>query len=269
MMKFLVPIVLIAFCLQTSAVNNRFFFSAKTSSLGRITTVFSDAFSVINQPALTTFSKHSAGLYFENNFAVNELRTNAIVLKSSFKNYNFGLGITRFGFDLYNESNYMLSFALPLSKEFSLGIHGNIFQIVFGDVYGRKTYFDAGISGNYIKKNGLRLGFSIYNLRQNQITDYQIQRISSIYKIGLGYELDSRVILAFETEKHSYTKALYKFGADLKVLENVYLRLGFITEPMTITAGAGFKYKVLNFDFGTDYHPYFGYTPKLALSAQW
>ena len=102
---------------------NQFSNSTQSSGIGDCYTTQSGIWSITTNPAGISGSKEfNIGVGLKNNFGMKELSSKTVVASIPTNSGVFGLSIQQYGFDLYNESKFVLSFSKMLSETFNSGI---------------------------------------------------------------------------------------------------------------------------------------------------
>lgn len=209
-----------------------------------------------------------AGIFYESRFSMSELslRGGAAVLPT--KSGTFGLSIASFGYSLYGESKYGLSYGRKLSEKLCIGVQANYHNVRIAEGYGNTNALtiEGGILAQLTTK--LRLGAHIYNPTRTQISEYQDERLPTILRLGMNYKFSDKVFVAIETEKDVDHKAVFKIGVEYHVIDILYLRAGIATNPVYSSFGFGLHLKQFKLDIASQFHQVLGHTPQLSLIYQ-
>ena len=242
---------------------------ARTYGMGRTSLTLSDSWAVFNNvAALTNVKGTEAFLGYSNRFTLSGLNTlQAGATFDAFFNGKMGLGVTRFGDDLYNEHRFAVGYAHKIST-MSIGIQANYLQTSIQG-YGTRHNFALEMGGLAQLSEKLFLGMHIFNINQAKVSDLQDERIPTMMRIGITYRPTSRVILNIETEKDTEYPASFKAGLEYNVVNwnenNVFVRTGITTDEFLAHFGVGY-YKA---SFGLDYSfttlPQVGYSHHVSL----
>ena len=249
------------------ADNENFPIGARSAAMGTASVSLSDVWSAQqNQAGLGFVRDVSAGAYYENRFLLKELSVKGAVVAFPFKAGTFGLCITNFGYTLYNENKYSLSFSKAFGDKLSAGIAMDYLTTKIAEGYGSKGVLAAevGIQARPIK--GLSIGVHIFNPTRTKLASYNDERVPTIIRLGGDYTFSHKVILAIETEKDIAKKAVFKAGLEYKVVKEFYLRAGISTNPSSGSFGFGINMKNLKIDFSASYHQVLGFSPQLGLT---
>lgn len=242
---------------------------AKTYGMGRTSLTVGDAWAVFNNvAALSDVKGTEAFLGYSNRFTLSGLNTlQAGVAFDAFFNGKMGVGITRFGDDLYNEHRLAIGYSHKISNV-SIGIQANYLQTSIQG-YGTRRNFALEMGGVAQLSETLFLGMHIFNINQAKVSEFEDERIPTIMRLGLSYRPSKRILVNFETEKDTEFAASFKAGLQYEVVnwnENqVFIRTGITTAEFLAHFGVGY-YKG---NFGVDYAfttlPQVGYSHHIGL----
>ncbi|MGZ4033447.1 MAG: hypothetical protein ACXVP4_01175, partial [Bacteroidia bacterium] len=240
---------------------------ARSAAMGNASVSLSDVWSAQqNQAGLGFVRNFSAGAYYENRFSLKELSIKGAVAALPVKSGTFGLCITNFGYSLYNENKYSLSFSKAFGDKLSAGIAMDYLVTKIAEGYGTRGVLaaEAGIQARPVK--GLSIGVHVFNPTRSKQANYNDERIPTIIRLGADYNFSNKVILAVETEKDIAKKAIFKAGLEYKVVKEFYLRVGISTNPSLGSFGFGINLKNFKIDLSASYHQTLGFSPQLGLS---
>ncbi len=237
---------------------------AQSLSMGGASVSFQDAQAIFHNPAgLVGETKSSALLTSEIKFGVKDLKpigaafilpTSSGVLGFSFQNYSF---------ESYRESKMGVAYARRLSSKFNIGVQLDYLRLKINE-YGSTNLLTFEIGCNTLIFKYLVLSAYVFNPVSVRLNE--VERTPSVFRLGLGYTLNPKVLICLETEKDINFPASFKFGLAYKAVESLTLRCGFRTSPSIFSFGFGYS---INPHFTADValtnHPYLGMTPALSL----
>ncbi len=259
------------FCLSlvffSKAGNEDFPLGARSSGMGNASVSLSDVWSAHhNQAGLGFVRDISAGAYYENRFLIKELSIKGVVVALPVKGGTFGLCMSNFGYSLYNENKYSLSFAKAFGNKLSAGIAMDYLTTKIGEGYGSKGVLAAefGIQAKPLK--GLTIGAHVFNPTRAKLADYNNERLPSIIRLGCDYNFSEKVTVSIETEKDITQKGIFKAGIEYKPVKELYLRAGIGTNPTLSSFGFGLNLKNLKVDVSANYHQTLGFSPQVGLT---
>lgn len=253
--------------LVSQAGNENPTLGARSAGMGNASVSLGDVWSAQhNQAGLGFVRDISAGAYYENRFLLKELSIKGGVIALPVKGGTFGLCISNFGYSLYNENKYSLSFAKAFGDKLSAGIAMDYLTTKIGEGYGSKGVLAAefGIQAKPLK--GLTIGAHVFNPTRTKIADYNDERLPTIIRFGGDYDFSDKVKIALETEKDMAQKAIFKAGIEYKPVKELYLRAGIGTNPTLTSFGFGINLKNLKIDVSANYHQTLGFSPQLGLT---
>ena len=249
------------------AGNEDFPIGARSAAMGNASVSLSDVWSAQhNQAGLGFVRDISAGAYYENRFMLKELSVKGAVVAIPVKAGTFGLCITNFGYSLYNENKYSLSFAKAFGDKLSAAVAMDYLTTKIAEGYGSKGVLAAEVGIQARPIEGLSIGVHVFNPTCTKLVDYNDERVPTIIRLGADYTFSHKVILAIETEKDMAKKAVFKAGLEYKVVKEFYLRGGISTNPTIGSFGFGINMKNLKIDFSAGYHQVLGFSPQLGLT---
>lgn len=240
---------------------------ARSAAMGNASVSLSDMWSAHhNQAGLGFVRDISAGVYYENRFLLKELSLRAGVVAMPIKGGTFGLCISNFGYLLYSENKYSLSFSKAFGTKLSAAVAIDYLTTRIAEGYGNTgaPAAEAGIIARPIK--GLSIGAHVFNPTRAKVADYNNERLPTIIRLGTDYSFSDKVILAIETQKDIAEKAEFKAGIEYKAIKEFYLRIGVSTNPILSSFGFGLNLKNFKMDIAASYHQILGISPKVGLS---
>ena len=256
----------ISFGINLFAAQENYTIGGRSAGMGYTSVTFSDFWSIQNNQAGLTSIKHTnAGFYYENKFFLKELSFNSCALVLPTKSGVFGFSTNYFGYNKYNESKFGLAYAKQLGKKISVGIQIDYLYTHIAENYGNKgiATFEIGFLSNLT--NEFSIGAHIFNPISAKLNDYGNERIPTVFKLGLSYNFNKKVLVCTEVEKDFNFKPLFKAGLEYHIVKEIYIRAGISTNPTLFTFGFGLEFKNLKLDLASSMHPVLGYSPQISL----
>ena len=159
----------------------------------------------------------------------------------------FGLGIFRFGDDLYSES--IVSFGLGNTiGNTSLGAKANYVQYR-AEGFGTSTAMSIDFGGISQLTPQISVGAYITNLTQAKLSDTDNQRLPTKLVTGLGFRLSDKIFLITEIEKDLDYPATWHSGLEYAVDKKIFFRTGFAMNPNAGYFGLGGQKKNIKVDY--------------------
>lgn len=263
--------ILILLLLLSTSVNAQGWLpmGAKSNSMANATVAVSDLWAFHHNPgALADVNKVSFGISYENRFLLKELQSQGLVYVQPLKKGVISVGAQLYGFDLYRTYRAGAGYSLKLSDKFFAGVQMNYQGIRLSESYGSKNTVTAELGILAKLTENWKLGVSVFNLGRAKLATYEDDRFTTLMRLGTSYTFSKKVLIAAEVEKNVDYPLRVKAGLDYEAIDNFFFRAGFATQPVEISFGFGYKFKVLQFDLGSAYHQQLGWSPHFSLSYQ-
>ena len=241
---------------------------ARQDAMGGSGLIGSDVWSNYhNQAGLAEIDGISAGIYFSNQFNNKDMGLSSFAFGMPImKNGAVGASFTHFGYSLYNQNKFGISYAMKLGRRFSAGIQMDYFMMQQGLEYGNTSAI-AGEIG--IISEPIDNFFVAAHIFNPTFSSYKsgIYQLPTILKLGVGYNFSEKVFFTIEGEKDMlYEKAVFRSGLEYNVIKGLYLRAGFSTNPTQYAFGVGYNFKGVQLDFSMKSHEVLGFYPQFGLS---
>lgn len=239
---------------------------SRSASMGGVAVCQQDIWSVYNNQALMAFqNKPGFGFEYENHFLLNEISHRCALGILPIRSGVFGAFVNYFGYTQYHETIAGIAFAKKFGNTFSAGISLDWLQTSIAEDYGSANNFTFE-TGVFVKlTDKLSTGIHVFNPLNIKLTDYNNERIPSVYNVGLIYYPLPQWILCCEIEKNLYLKANLKVGMEFAVAKGIFVRAGFSTNPSLYSFGFGTIYRQFTLDISASYHPVLGYSPQASI----
>jgi hypothetical protein len=265
MIKILLPFIFLSCRLLAS--NGEGPLGARSAALGHASSTLRDVWSTRNNQGSIGFLRQAeVGAFAENRFLLKELTQSGFAAVMPIKKGTFGLCYSTMGYKLYRESQLSLSYGMKLSENISAGIAFDYLNTKIGDIYGQAHAFTGsfGITAKLLPQ--LTIATHIYNPFRAKITDYNNERVPTIFKVGAQYMFTQKVFLLAEAEKTSAQTVNIKAAIEYVPAKTVYIRAGACSYPTQAAFGVGVNYKGLKIDLSSMYHSILGLSPQIGLS---
>jgi len=243
---------------------------SRAQSLGNASNTLEDVWAFHHNPAaLTGVKKLAVGISYENRFLLKELQSQGVAVALPLKKGVISVGGQRFGYRNFLSFKTGLGYSLKLSELLSAGVQLNYAGVRLPDAYGSDGTVTAEL-GLLAKVNDKwKLGFSIFNIGRNKLSDYQQDRYTTVMRLGTSYKISTKVLLVAEAEKNVDYPLRGKVGLEYAVVNNFFIRGGFATEPIEVSFGVGYQFKkYFKLDLGSCYHQILGWSPNFSFNYQ-
>ena len=265
MKSLLLALIILPICLFSS--NGDGPIGARSAALGHASSTLFDVWSARNnQGSLGFVRKTEVGAFYENRFFVKELTQSGFAVAAPIKKGTFGLSYSSLGYNLYRESQATLSYGMKLNENVSAGIGIDYLNTKIADIYGQAHAItgSVGLTAKILPQ--MFISAHIYNPFRAKITNYNNEKVPTIFKFGAQYIFSKKVFLVAETEKTSTQKINVKGGIEYNPSSLIYLRVGGSSYPTQAAFGVGVNYNGLKIDMSTAYHNVLGFSPQIGLS---
>jgi len=263
--KFYLPFIFILFSSNVFSQAVRQPIAARYIGLGAYSINHVDAFSFTsNQAALAQIKNSAAGIYAEKRFLLSSTNMYSAIAVLSTKQGNFGLQADYFGYKNYNESQIGLAYARSLGSKLDIGIKFNYYGFRI-PAYGNSSAvnFELGAIAHLSEK--LHAGIHAYNPVGGKLSKTDNEKLSSIYKFGIGYEASDKFFVSTEIIKEEDQPVNVDVGVQYNFMKQFFVRAGTSTETTNSYVGAGISWKNFRLDISGSYHQQLGFTPGLML----
>jgi hypothetical protein len=187
-----------------------------------------------------------------------DMSTAALTYAEPTKFGTFGAAFKTYGFDLYRENNFIVSYGNNHKNRIFYGINLNLYNLKIQN-YGTATSFGVDIGAMAYLAKFLQWGFFGKNITGSNIGDAK-EPIAQVYRTGITYQpLDYLRIIA-EIEKDIKFPVSVRGGVEYSVIDYLDLRAGVGSQPSDFSAGIGINYNIFTFDYALYHHEDLGYT---------
>ncbi len=235
------------------------------TGLGAYSKQATDVFSFsINPASLANLQQAGAGVYSERRFLLNAFQQYTAVGGFTTKSGNFGLQADYFGFSSYRETQLGLGYARQLGNKVDVGVKFNSYNVQI-PVYGNAStvYFEAGALLHLTDK--LHAGLSVYNPVGGRLNKTANEKMASVYRGGLGYEVSDQFFISAEMIKEENKPAGLNACFQYAVVKQLLVRAGINTVNKQPYAGVGVRFGFFRIDMATAYHPQLGVSPAVMM----
>ncbi len=266
-MKVGLLILFLFFTISINASNGDGPIGARSSALAHASSTLFDVWSTRNnQGSLAFVRKTEIGAFYENRFFVKELSQSGFAIALPIKKGTFGLTYSTMGYKLYRESQASLVYSIKLNESIGVGVSIDYLNTKIADIYGQANAVtgSVGITAKLTKQ--IIFSSHIYNPFKAKITNYNNERVPTIFKLGAQYFFSKKVSLLVEAEKTSAQKINIKGGIEYNPSSLIYIRVGAASYPTQAAFGLGVNYQGLKIDVSSMYHSILGLSPQIGLS---
>ncbi len=167
-----------------------------------------------------------------------------------------GIGLYRFGDELYNEQIISTAFSNQFGLA-SLGIKVNYVQLNV-EGFGRKGLLGIDFGGIATISPQLNVGASIQNINQMKVSRLDNEYMPVIMRAGIQLKPIDDFIVCLEIEKNIDKASLFRGGVEYKALDKFFFRSGFNLYPSALFGGIGAELKRIKIDYAITNNYYLG-----------
>lgn len=240
--------------------------TANYTGLGAYSLNHIDVFSfTANQASLAQLKNPAAGVYAERRFLLSELADYTAVAGITTNSGNFGIKANYLGNADYNETQVGLAYGRKLSSKIDVGAQINYNAIRISNGYGSASAigFELGTILHITDK--LNAGLHVNNPVGGKFGKDQQEKLSSVYRFGIGYDASAKFFISTEIEKEEDQPVNVNAGFQYKFIPQLLVRAGMSSATSAAWLGVGLTLKSFRLDITSSYHPQLGISPGVLL----
>jgi len=248
--------------LQANPAFSQATIGAKEQSMGLTGVALpNSSFAIFSNPALLRDQRNSFSLYALRFSGFSELTDIAAAGSAAFSWGTAGLGLHRFGFELFNETRLHLAYKNSF-EQFFYGVALNYSTINQGDEYGSASAFgiNAGIAAEIIPD--LWIAARATNINQPVYGNSQ-EELPRDLALGFSIRPAPVVLYTLDVVKDVQFPASVRSGIEVQPVPRFFGRAGFTTEPTTYTFGFGYEPEHFRFNIAVQQHDVLGISPSV------
>lgn len=241
--------------------------SVRYAGLGAYSRQFADVFSATsNQASLANLPNGAMAVYGERRFMMEELNGYAAIAALPLASYGtVGVQADYFGSSSgFNESQLGIIYARKITRQMDVGFKVNYHN---ARVPGYGSAGAVNVEGGVLihLTDQLHTGIHVYNPTRVTLGKGGTERLASIYRFGLGYDVSDKVFLSTEVVKQENQQLGVNAGFQYNIHERLFIRAGVATASDNSFVSLGLKLDFARVDINTTYHPQLGFSPGLML----
>lgn len=211
-------------------------------------------------PAMMPEQLSQVSFYGIRNYGLVELTDLAATGSVSSKIGVLGLGLHRFGDELFNETRIR-----GIYKKSYEGVHAgvaiNYSSIAFGGETLSQSFsaigVDVGVATQIVKN--LWMGARATNVNRPEYGPGE--DLPRELAAGFSYRLAEKALFSADVVKDVRFPVSYRSGVEVEIIDQLFGRVGFTTEPDTYSFGFGYNFSDLAFGFAAEQHSVLGLSP--------
>jgi hypothetical protein len=191
-------------------------------------------------------------------FGLTDLSTAAITYAEPFSFGTAGAAFKTYGFELYRENTFTVSYANDFRKRIYFGANMNVYNLSIQN-YNSATALGIDIGALAYIAKFLQWGFIGKNITGTKIGESK-EKITQVYRTGFTYQPLNYLRIAAECEKDVRYPISIRGGIEYNVIDYIDLRFGAGSQPTVFSAGVGINYDLFSFDYGFSKSEDLGFT---------
>jgi len=233
---------------------------------GAFTSLSNNSLAIFYNPAGLGQLKYRevSAFYSPAPYGLSELKTGALSYAEPLNFGVFGLAAKTYGYELYRETNIILSYGNNFKGKIFYGLNINYFNINIQN-YNSASSFGLDIGTMAYINEFLRWGFFAKNLTGSTIGQSK-EKIVQVYRSGFTVQPRNDINLILELEKDVKHPISVRAGLEYSLMDYVDLRAGIGSEPTSFTGGIGINYDLFQLDYALHNSPDLGITHQGTLS---
>jgi len=180
-------------------------------------------------------------------YGLKELSTAALTYCEPFRFGTFGAGIKTYGYELYREFNFILSYGNVYKKRIFYGLNLNYYNLNIKD-YNSASSFGLDIGAMIYITDFMRWGVFAKNVSGSTI-GLSKEKIAQVYRTGFSVQPRGDLFFILEAEKDVMNPVSVRGAMEYSILDFLDLRAGVSTNPSTFSGGIGFCYEIFQLDY--------------------
>lgn len=242
---------------------------ARAAALGNAYAAQADLWSGFhNQAGLAAVNQWQAGIYHHQAYLIPALSRSAFALAAPALGGTWALSYGRLGNRNYNENRVGLAYARSFGPNLRVGAQINYLGVSIGDVYGSsgRVAAELGVQAKVLPR--LWVGAHIYNPTRAKASPDGLERIPTVGRLGIRYEVSTKVVVLAEAQKDVQNAPVARVGIEYLAFQNLFLRGGLEAGGYSNSSfGVGYKMNRISLDFAASHHSKLGFSPQLSLQA--
>lgn len=223
-----------------------------------------DRWAVFNNPAMLQTHDFSISFYGFRYVGISEITDIAAAGSFQTSMGTFGVGIHRYGFNLFSENQFRLVYKSKLDH-FHFGASAGYYHILQGESYGSAgaVGFDLGLAAEI--GSALWIGARATNVNQPVYGNSE-EELPKEVAAGLSFKPSIRSQFTAEIVKDVKFPLSFRTGLEIELFDGFQTRAGISSNPSTYSFGFGYSVNSWDVNFALQQHNPLGLSPALDLT---
>jgi len=241
---------------------------ARSMGLANANATLADAWSLFNNiGGLGSVEESQFFSGYDHRMALNELTTLAAGAVFASSTGAWGIGLSSYGGDLFNQQTIGLGYGNQLGIV-SLGVKINYFQTNI-EGFGRGAAPIVELGGVAELTPWLFFGAHMYNMTRSKLSRVTDEYLPMIVRSGLSFRPSEGLMINLEAEKEVYLSPQLKMGMEYSLRDKLWARTGINTHPQQLFFGIGFSPKRYRIDYALSQNHQLGFTHHVSFNYLW
>jgi hypothetical protein len=233
---------------------------SRVFSLGQSgTALTNDHWALFQNPSLMKTDDYAVSFYGMRFAGMEELTDLAFTLSLGSRIGTAGIGLHHFGFELYRETRFRIGYSNQIDL-FHYGAALTYYHVEQGEGYGSAgaVGIDFGLAAQL--GNRILFGAAATNLNRPAYGNSN-EELYRALALGISYQMTDEILFLFDIVKDARFPASIRSGIETEIISGFCLRAGITTEPLTWSAGFGFKTGRVSVNIAVQNHDPLGISP--------
>jgi hypothetical protein len=218
-----------------------------------------------NVATLGTLSQSSIGTFAERRFGLQDINNATLLAAIATKSGGIGIEANRYGFAGFSETQVGVGYGRNINNKISIGGKVNYYTQQIPS-YGKANVvnIEAGMLLQLTPR--LKSGVSMFNPIASKFGIDNSEKLASIYKLGIGYDVSNKVFIGGEFVKQENTPLNFVGMVHYQFEKMFYAKVGVSTAAANVFAAAGVSLSnQFKIEIFTSHHQQLGFSPGLML----
>lgn len=217
-----------------------------------------------NQAALAYIPVVTAGVSAERRFLLKAISTHTAALALPVRHGGFGLHLQQSGYHDFRRQAIGLAYGRTLGDHLSIGMQVDyLSKTIPQHTSATALAFELGCLMHLTPQ--LHLGLHAFNPTNSTLQRLDKEKIPSIYRAGLGYEVTPSFLLTAAVIQETDAAIVTKVMCEYRIVKQLSLQLGMCTDPQLNNAAVSISLHQLYILLSASHHPQLGITPATAI----
>ena len=227
--------------------------SFMATSFAGIASPYIDFASILNPAALQFKNSPELSFFYRNFYGLNELNQVALHGNFSLADFPLGCAVSRFGNNLYSESQINLATSYALDESVAIGIAASFY---FLDIKNYSSASSLGLSLALIYEINPDLFVTavVNNFNEPEIGEVK-EALPVSGTLAFSFQATEMVELLVDVYKEDRYDFEYRFAAALQVIKDLKIMAGFRERINSFSAGLEYNLAGTAFIYSADFHP--------------